>query len=271
MVDTGTTLVEAVLPSPEAKADEEEATESVLLSFEMKVDIPSGPSRSSCRPSAKPSNSTLCKGRGDRLHRRPAQFCAARSQWGSRRIQRGGFDGAPGLDRGCLNAMWCVLGVLVLGAAGGCSSASHTCRDSTVRHRPSRRLTPQARRPSHHRRRGCLYPMARVATTITSSLPSPCRARRCLPRIRRPPPHPPNLAPRPPPTHPPPQARRPRVRHPFRRPAHHSRPARRPSRRRRTARRWGGDHDVYHDNHPPPRFRPRSPPSLRTRCATTRR
>jgi len=96
-----------------------ESTEPALLSFEMKA-TPSQRSKSLKLPSDRKAFRFHAVNKADPTGyvADPLNFAPPEVEWGLRRVHQGGFEGAPSLDRGCVNTFWCMVGVLMLGAAG---------------------------------------------------------------------------------------------------------------------------------------------------------
>jgi len=118
MKGQGTVLVETILVPPEAAA-EEAPQESALLSFEMKVDLPKRSKSLKLHSERKAFKfHAVEKAEQTGYVADPLNFAPPEIEWGSSRVQRGGYEGAPPLDRGCINIFWFLVGLVLLGAAG---------------------------------------------------------------------------------------------------------------------------------------------------------
>lgn len=111
-------LAATVSPALEKELDETPPV-ATLLSFETNAAPPKRP-RDLKLPSNRKSFRWHAVEKADTIEyiADPLNFAPPKVHWASRRVQRGGFDGAPPLGRECVNGMWLLIGLLLLGAAG---------------------------------------------------------------------------------------------------------------------------------------------------------
>jgi hypothetical protein len=255
----------AVAPAnPVESTEDEEANGSALLSFETKA----APRRTRDLklPSERKSFKWHAVEKTDYVAD-PLNFAPPEIEWGSRRVQRGGFEGAPFLDRGCVNAFWCVVGLALVGAGGFAVQQRIAYLQELDRPPPPMPPPyppgkapippPPPRLPLPNGAAGYHDHVEFTITVQGSPLPP------TLPP--HPPPYPPDTAPLPPPRSPPPPSPPPPSPPPFPPPRPPTPPSPPPfppppgtviSPGRRL-------HDVEHDNHPPPAL----PPTLTTAFA----